>query len=284
MKTIELYKGIYSSQLGFGCAPILGSVDAATAKRAIEVALDCGINHFDLARSYGYGEAESFVGNVLKSRRNQVILVSKFGIKANWKASFLKPLKPIVRLLKASRSKKKISEEFPILEANTKPKIPIADFFHNRLLLNGKSMRISLETSLKSIKTDYLDIFLIHEPVDTLLYFDELAETAERLKDEGKIKAWGLAYVKSQEHFHEHYLDKFDLLQFNNSPGNNEYAKSVKTRGGKSNVFFSPLRGGTTHLTTEQKLSTLFGDFPKSVVLCSMFNEKHIKANALLSK
>ena len=57
MKKVELVKGIQSSVLGFGCAPILGSVGAKTATRAIDCAIDCGITHFDLARSYGYGEA-----------------------------------------------------------------------------------------------------------------------------------------------------------------------------------------------------------------------------------
>ena len=62
MKQIELSTGISSSVLGFGCAPILGSVDGRTAARAVACALDNGITHFDLARSYGYGAAEGFIG------------------------------------------------------------------------------------------------------------------------------------------------------------------------------------------------------------------------------
>ena len=33
--------------------------------RLLEVAYDSGITHFDTARSYGYGEAESAVGEFL---------------------------------------------------------------------------------------------------------------------------------------------------------------------------------------------------------------------------
>ncbi len=97
MRTVELVRGIKSSVVGFGCAPILGSVDGKKAKRAIHLALDNGINHFDLARSYGYGEAEKFVGKLLKGKRNEVVLASKFGIRANWKATLLRPVKPILR-------------------------------------------------------------------------------------------------------------------------------------------------------------------------------------------
>jgi len=62
-------KGINSSVLGFGCAPILGSKNYKISKKAIELAMENGINHFDLARSYGYGEAENFVGKLIKGKR-----------------------------------------------------------------------------------------------------------------------------------------------------------------------------------------------------------------------
>ena len=42
MRTVELVPGIKSSALGFGCAPILGAVDGAVARRALAVALDEG--------------------------------------------------------------------------------------------------------------------------------------------------------------------------------------------------------------------------------------------------
>src|SRR3990170_3473308 len=108
MRTIELVKGIHSSVLGFGCAPILGSVDSKKAQRSLDFALACGINHLDLARSYGYGEAEHFVGTVIKNRRDKLVLASKFGIVANWKAKLLRPIKPIVRLLKENAKKKSV--------------------------------------------------------------------------------------------------------------------------------------------------------------------------------
>ena len=38
---------------------IMGFCDRAKSRRALETAWDCNINFFDLARSYGYGQAES---------------------------------------------------------------------------------------------------------------------------------------------------------------------------------------------------------------------------------
>ncbi len=274
MRKVELGKGIASSVLGFGCAPILGSVGNKVAGRAIEVALECGINHFDLARSYGYGEAEAFVGKLLKQRRSEIVLASKFGIRANWKAQFFKPIKPAVRYALKALKKKDTKVEGA-------QSLSLADRFHDRIPLRGIEMRKSLERSLRALNTDYLDYFFVHEPKEALTYFDELDEMASLLKKEGKIRAWGLAYMRSQEIMHQPYIHKFDLLQFDNSPGTDGYEEKVQERGGSPNIIFSPLRGGAAFLSPEEKLEKLFRDFPKSVILCSMFNERHLRANCL---
>ncbi len=278
MKKVELVKGISSSVLGFGCAPILGSVGAKTALRALDCALDCGITHFDLARSYGYGEAEQFLGKVIKNKRSDVVLASKFGITANWKAQALKPAKPILRFV-LGKLKSKPGDK-PVQAVNTGA--VVADRFHDRLPINGKTMRSSLEKSLKALGTDYLDYLFVHEPLETIADIDDLAATAQLLKKEGKIRAWGLAFMRSQQHLHQAYLDRFDVLQFDNSPGVQEYDSIVADRGKKANVIFSPLRGGSTLLKPAEKLNKLFDDFPQSVILCSMFNEQHLRANAAL--
>ena len=278
MRTVELANNIHSSALGFGCAPILGSVDGKTADIALNIAFDSGVNHFDLARSYGYGEAESFVGKFIRGKRDKVVLASKFGIKANWKAKLLSPVKPLIRSIKKSKPKEVVSNP-----GGEEKKVTIADRFHDRIPLNGEQMRHSLEQSLKALKTDYLDYFFVHEPLYTITEFEELAKTASVLKSEGKIRAWGLAYMRSQEHAHERYLNRFDVLQFDNSPGAPGYDKVVATRGLLPNVIFSPLRGGSKEKTPAEKLRQLFNEFPKSVVLCSMFSEKHIRDNAKIA-
>lgn len=278
MKKIELVKGIQSSVLGFGCAPILGSVDGKLGRKALECAFEHGVNHLDLARSYGYGEAERFVGNLIQGKRDKIVIASKFGIKANWKAKILRPIKPLVRIVRKP-TKKELTE----LVQNKNSVTPVADLFHDRINLNEKEMRKSLETSLRSLRTDYLDYFFIHEPLDTILRIEELLETAEILKKEGKIRALGLAFMRNQQHLHENYLKRFDILQFNNSPGSEGYQEIFETRRNEPNVMFSPLRGGSAQLKPDEKLKQLFTDFPRSVVLCSMFNERHIIANSQLA-
>jgi len=280
MKQIELVSGIKSSVLGFGCAPIMGSVGGNKAKRALDCAIDNGITHFDIARSYGYGEAEKFVGRHLKAKRKDIIIASKAGIKANFKAKLMGPIKPIIRYGLSKLKKNTPAAPAPLQETNNTAQI--ADSFHYRITLNASELRKSLEESLKALGTDYLDYFFIHEPFHMLENIEELADCANKFKEEGKIKAWGLAFMMNQKHLHTTYINKFDLLQFNNSPGMEGYQNIINERSTSSNIFFSPLRGGDMDMKPAEKLKKLSADFQKSVILCSMFNEKHLISNAKL--
>jgi predicted oxidoreductase len=50
----------------------------------------------------------------------------------------------------------------------------------------------SVEQSLKNLQTDYLDLLLLHRP-SPLIEADEIAETVELLKKEGKIRDFGVS-------------------------------------------------------------------------------------------
>jgi predicted oxidoreductase len=56
----------------------------------------------------------------------------------------------------------------------------------------------SVEESLKKLKTDYVDVFLLHRP-SPLMQADEIAEAVERLKSEGKIIDFGLSNFTSSQ-------------------------------------------------------------------------------------
>ena len=277
MKKIELVKGIHSSVLGFGCAPILGSVGSAKSSRAISCAIEYGINHFDLARSYGYGSAEKFLGKAIGAKRKDIVISSKFGIKANIKAKILSPVKPLLRYTLGIIPKRKSENQISL-----KKSLTVADSFHYRISLNRVEMNKSLEESLRALKTDYLDYFFIHEPIGTIENIDELFDESDKLKQKGKIRGFGISFYDVQKKLHEKYLDGFDILQFNNSQYKEEYNKNFQSRGNLPNIIFSPLKGGDESKTPSEKLEILSNDFPKSVILCSMFNVKHIKNNCLI--
>lgn len=280
MKKIELVPGINASVIGFGCSPIMGPVDSKKGKYAIDMALEYGINYFDVARSYGYGEAEGFLGKIFKDKKNEVYISTKFGINPNWKANSLKKLKPIIRYVQSLKAKD---------PAKTQVKKTVPSELSKKLLdrtvpLRGKDMRKSLEISLRELQREYVDCLFIHEPHHSLDYVQELKETAEDLKKEGKICSFGLSALHSQEKFHQNYLDKFDLLQYDNPMVRDDY-DDYQLRGDRQpNIIFSPFRGGSNTLNPTQKLGKLFEDFPNSVILCSMFNPDHIEQNIKIAE
>ena len=288
MRKVSLVPGVESSILGFGCAPILGAVGGKVAERALDCALDHGVTHFDVARSYGYGEAEAFLGDFFKGRRDQVVIASKFGIQATWKAGLLRPLKPIVRTLRDLRSRgdqESESNQATQVCADEHPAAKMMarkDPFHERIEITPGAMVTSLDKSLRALRCDYLDVLMVHEPTGKIERMDELAAKAEELKQQGKIKAWGLAFDWSTANVHELVFDRFDILQFNNSPEAGHYGKTLEQRRDAANIFFSPFRS-RRDLSPAEVLKQLWSDFPKSVVLCSMFNPEHIAANAAVA-
>jgi predicted oxidoreductase len=56
----------------------------------------------------------------------------------------------------------------------------------------------SVDTSLKNLKTDYLDVFLLHRP-SPLMQADEIAEAVEKLKSQGKIIDFGVSNFTSSQ-------------------------------------------------------------------------------------
>jgi predicted oxidoreductase len=73
----------------------------------------------------------------------------------------------------------------------------------------------SVEQSLKNLKTDYLDILLLHRP-SPLMVSEEIAVAVTKLKSEGKIKHFGLSnFTPSQtELIRKNTKVEFNQIQF----------------------------------------------------------------------
>ncbi|MEH7333759.1 aldo/keto reductase [Neobacillus drentensis] len=68
---------LYVTELGLGCMSI--GTDELSSRKIIEAALEEGINYFDTADLYDFGENEKIVGSALKDVREQVIIATKVG-------------------------------------------------------------------------------------------------------------------------------------------------------------------------------------------------------------
>jgi len=69
----------------------------------------------------------------------------------------------------------------------------------------------SVDGSLKRLKTDYIDVLLLHRP-DTLMEPEEVAEAFDSLRESGKVRFFGMSNQKPyQIKLLQKYLDKVDI-------------------------------------------------------------------------
>ena len=67
------------STVGLGCNNFGRRLDREGTRAVVEAALDAGVTHFDTAEVYGDGESERYLGELLRARREEVVIATKFG-------------------------------------------------------------------------------------------------------------------------------------------------------------------------------------------------------------
>jgi methylglyoxal reductase len=166
--------GLSASIVGLG-AWVLGGgptwgqeTDDAESVRAIQGALDLGMNLIDTAPAYGWGRSERVVGQALKGRRQQAVLATKCGL---WwddeRGSFFTEL-----------AGKKMYRS-----------------------LRRDTIQLEIENSLRRLEVDHIDLYQTHWP-STPPEHTPIAETMEtllKLKQQGKIRAIGVCNVALEE-------------------------------------------------------------------------------------
>lgn len=149
------------SEIGFGVWTLStgwwGQKSDEEAVRMLHQALDLGITLYDTADAYGNGRGETILAKAFKGRRAQIVIATKFGY----------------------------------------------DFYHHPGERRGQQelpqdfskafVKFACEESLKRLETDAIDLYQIHNARLEHIRNDELFETLEELKAEGKIRYYGVA-------------------------------------------------------------------------------------------
>lgn len=75
------------TRIGFGCEQMgfhnWGDIDANEISKAVQGAIEKGVNFFDTADVYGLGKSEQNLGKLLGKKRKSVHIISKFGVRFN---------------------------------------------------------------------------------------------------------------------------------------------------------------------------------------------------------
>ncbi|MED4040974.1 aldo/keto reductase [Niallia taxi] len=75
-----------------------------------------------------------------------------------------------------------------------------------------ETLRNSLEGSLKRLNTDYIDLYYIHR-VDPNIPIEEVAQTMQKFKEEGKILHWGLSEASAETIRRAHKVEPLAAVQ-----------------------------------------------------------------------
>ena len=167
-----------TTRLGFGC----GIADELSMY-ILDAAYDAGIRHFDVARAYGHGLSEGYLGAFLRRRNANVTVTTKYGILPPTRRSLFriarKLLKPVaIRLRKIPAMDRAISQSISGMYAK-------ASF-------TPEETRASLIFSLKQLGLDRVDVFLMHEATVGDLADDGLLRFLEDSVAHGLIGAFGV--------------------------------------------------------------------------------------------
>lgn len=181
---------LVTSALGIGCAGLYGEPSATRRMQILDAARSSGIRHFDVAPMYGLGLAERELGSFARRHRDQIVIATKFGIAPTSAAQAIAPVQTPFRLLFSA---------FPALRRRAKANAAGPGFGRLGSLLyrasgyDAAGARASLERSLRELKTDYVDLLLLHDPQPGTVHGDDVCAYLQRARDAGLIRAWGIA-------------------------------------------------------------------------------------------
>jgi voltage-dependent potassium channel beta subunit len=157
--------GLQLSVLSFGSwVTFHKQIEDNTADSLMGMAYDAGINFFDNAEGYAFGESEKMMGRVLKAK--------------NW-----------------DRTSYTVSSKV-YFGSRVDPK-------PNQTGLSRKHIVETCHEALQRLQLDYLDLYFCHRP-DTNVPIEEVVWTMHNLIQQGKILYWGTSQWSGAEIMEAH--------------------------------------------------------------------------------
>ena len=153
--------GLQLSTVGFGLWTVStswwGVDDDRQGIDLLRRAYDLGVTFFDTADTYGNGKGETMLAEALGHVRDRIVIGTKFGY--DWYSHG-----------RERTGHKELPQDF-----------------------SPRFVRHACEESLRRLNTDSIDIYQLHNPRLPAIQSDELFETMEELKSQGKIRHYAVA-------------------------------------------------------------------------------------------
>jgi len=143
-----------------------GGTDAKAAAKAITAAFDNGVNFIDTAAVYGFGLSEEIVGKAIEGLpRDKLVVATKCGLRWDIESDHLHVESEGKRVFRT---------------------------------LTPDSINWEVNTSLKRLKTDYIDLYQTHWPHPSTAP-DVVMDSLIELKKAGKIRSVGFCNASTNE-------------------------------------------------------------------------------------
>lgn len=254
-----------ASRLGFGCASLGSRIGPRQGSRALFEAFEAGINWFDVAPSYGDGQAEMLLGEFARTKRDKIHICTKCGIASPPVSPVKAAFRPISRLL---------VKHAPVLRSLAGRTRGPAE----RQTLSRKSIIDSLDRSLINLGTDYVDVLALHDPEPSDIGNEEIARALEDVVASGKVLKTGLAGSP---------LAAVTAIQSGFPVGHLQFPAaglaSIREALGPAEAEFllvtHSVLGPGGHSDGDLRLRSALNENPNGVVVVSMFAKPHLRSN-----
>jgi aryl-alcohol dehydrogenase-like predicted oxidoreductase len=161
----------------------MGASNRRHSLHLLNAAYDAGIRHFDVAPMYGYGEAESCLGEFLQHYRSEVTVTTKYGIAAPKRGGALRAARRVVG---------PVIQRIPALKRRLVRAAGAIAAPAEKSKFSAEEARASLENSLRLLRTDFIDLLLLHEAEAHDLSDDGLLQFLEESVAQRKIGSFGV--------------------------------------------------------------------------------------------
>ena len=246
------------------------------AHRLIHAAFDFGINFFDTADIYGQGDSERCLGAAFRSRRSEVVICTKAGYVLSTKAriaSYAKPiLKPILGLAK------KLAPSGTNMQNRPSGWAMAQDFSTAHMLR-------SIDASLRRLRTEYIDLFLLHSPPVDGLRLERITEAVQSAKTAGKIRAFGVSSCSPDDLAAWSKWSSVDVIQVSFTVGNPAVVSLIQeaTARGINIIAREVLSGSRVNLDDKGAIEDALRSALRvvNIVLIGTTNIKHLHDNVV---
>lgn len=170
-----------ASLLCCGCSTMMSRVGKTESMQVLRKARETGVNVFDTADFYGQGDSERLLGNFLKGKRDETVIITKVGHTYRANSSLMRLAKNVLRPL-VKRSK--------IVHATAKSAL---GKLSGQTCFESSYLKSAVDASLKRLQVDHVDLLLLHDPSIDDIRNNYLIETMEALKSADKLAGYGIS-------------------------------------------------------------------------------------------